>query len=76
MGTNNHCESYHAKLPATIGERPNLWIFISQLNRLLEVNNINAARFVSETAVNRNRGPSANDKRIADLVKRLETFTL
>ena len=74
LRTNNHCENYHSKLPTTIGVRPNFWIFIRQLNRLLEVNDINLARLESDIAVNRSKkGPSANDKKIAELVKRLET---
>ena len=40
---------------------------------MLEVNDINIARFASGIPVNRDRGPNTNDKRISDLVKRLET---
>ena len=41
LRTNNHCESYHAKLPSQIGVRPNFWIFVRQINRILEINDVN-----------------------------------
>ena len=74
LRTNNHCESYHSKLSKQIGIRPNFWIFVRQLNRLLEINDINMSRLEQETPINRdNRRQSVNEGRIQALIRRLET---
>ena len=73
LRTNNHCESYHATLSKQIGVRPNFWIFMRQLNRLLEVNDINMSRIEQEVPTNRVRKPTANQSRIETLIQRLET---
>ena len=44
-----------------------------QLNRLLEVNDINMSRIEQEVPTNRVRKPTANQSRIETLIKRLET---
>lgn len=44
-----------------------------QLNRLLEVNDINMSRIEQEAPTNRVRKPTANQSRIETLIKRLET---
>ena len=48
-------------------------MFVRQLNRFLEVNDINIDRLQLETPVTRERRPNANDARIKTLIKRLET---
>ena len=73
LRTNNHCESYHAKLAKTIGIRPNFWVFIRNINRLLEINDIDIERILAETPMRRPRKPNENEKRIQNLVQRLET---
>ena len=73
LRTNNHCESYHSKLSSQIGLRPSFWIFIRQLNRLLEVNDINMERLSQQTPVTRERQPRVTEVKIQTLIKRLET---
>ena len=51
----------------------NFWIFMRQLNRLLEVNDINMSRIEQEVPINRVHKPSANQSRIDTLIQRLET---
>ena len=69
LRTNNCCESYHARLAKTIGIRPNFWVFIRQINRLLEINDINMERLVAETPISRRpKKPNENEIRIQKLV--------
>ena len=44
-----------------------------QLNRLLEVNDINMSRIEQEVPINRVQKPTANQSRIDTLIQRLET---
>ena len=76
LRTNNHCESYHAKLPSQIGVRPNFWIFVRQINRILEINDVNLDRIEQQIAISRDRGPNENDKKIQTLTARLESGEL
>ena len=73
LRTNNHCESYHAKLPSQIGVRPNFWIFVRQINRILDIIDINMERLDQQTAFNRVQLPNPNNKKIEALTTRLES---
>ena len=48
-------------------------MLIRNINRLLEISDINIERFLAETSIRRPKKPNENDRRIQNLVQRLET---